>query len=119
MRSLYRNMRRIYFAPLVRTDPIYDEDGNETGELTPVYGDMVALDCNVSAAVGEDAVNAFGSFTNYSRTVSVSDVDCPMDEGSIVWLDVPTSEPYNYIVMRKADSKNALLYAMQEVSVTT
>lgn len=119
MRSLYRNMRRLSFAPLIGTSPAYDEYGNETGELIPEYGDIVALDCNISAAVGEDAVNVFGSFTNYSRTLSVSDPDCPMDEGSIVWLEVPTTDSYNYIVTRKADSKNALLYAIQEVSVTT
>lgn len=119
MRDLIRNKRQIYYAPLIGTEVVYDEDGNETGETRPVYGDVVLLHCNVSAAVGEDAVNAFGSFTNYSRTISISDIACPMDEGSVVWFGVSTSEPYNYIVTRKADSKNALLYAIQEVSVTT
>jgi hypothetical protein len=34
-----------------------------------------------------------------------------------VWFGVPTTGPHNYIVKRKADSKNGILYALQEVKV--
>lgn len=117
MRDLKRNQRTLYYALRTGETANYDEYGNETGESTPTYGKIMALNCNVSASVGEDAVNAFGSFTNYSRTIIVGDTACPMDEESIVWFGVPITEPHNYIVTRKADSKNNLMYALREVTV--
>ena len=118
MRNLNRNKRLIHYA--LRTDETVniDEYGNETGESTPTYSDPVALYCSVSAARGEDAVQAFGSFTGYSRTLCVADTSCPIDEDSIVWFGVPVTDPHNYIVVLKADSKNGILYALQEVTVT-
>ena len=95
-----------------------DEYGNETGERTPTYGETTALRCNVSAATGEEAVRAFGSFTGYSRTMCVADNDCPIAEDSVIWFGVDPKESHNYIVVRKADSKNGVLYALQEVTVT-
>ena len=73
--------------------------------------------CNVSASTGEETVEAFGSFTNYSRVVCVADNHCPLAEQAIVWFGVDTAKPHNYIVIRKADSKNGILYALQEVKV--
>jgi hypothetical protein len=118
MRNLNRNKRLIYYALRLGETVNRDEYGNETGESTPQYGNPVALHCNISAAQGEDAVQAFGSFTGYSRTICVADTSCPIDEDSIVWFGVPTTGPHNYIVVMKADSKNGLLYALQEVTVT-
>lgn len=118
MRSLNRNKRQIYFA--IRDSEVanIDEYGNETGELTPVYGAATPLLCNVSAASGADAVQAFGSFTGYTRTMFVADNNCPIDEHSIVWFGVTPPDAHNYLVVRKADSKNGILYALQEVTVT-
>ena len=119
MRTLNRNKRSIYYALLTgEVDESVDEYGNETGEPVPVYGDAVELKCNVSATTGADAVEAFGNFTNYSRTMCVADPNCPIDENTIVWFGREPSEPYNYIVTRKADSKNGILYALREVTVT-
>lgn len=118
MRSLNKNKRSIYYANRTSEVKLYDEYGNETGESTPTYSSAKQLDCNVSAASGEDAVQAFGSFTGYTRTICVSDVGCPIDEDTIVWFGVAPPKPHNYIVIKKADSKNGILYALQEVSVT-
>lgn len=117
MRSLNRNKRKIYYALYERDEPILDEYGNESGESESIYGDAVELMANVSAASGEDMAQAFGNFTNYSRVLCVSDTSCPLDEQSIVWFGVEPNKPHNYIVTRKADSKNGILYALQEVSV--
>lgn len=118
MRSLNRNKRLIYYA--LRTGEIanIDEYGNETGELTPAYEAATPLLCNVSASSGQEVVNPFGSFTNYSRTMLVSDTNCPIDENTIVWFGISPTEPHNYVVTLKADSKNGILYALQEVTVT-
>ena len=118
MRSLNRNKRTIYYALRTGDEANLDEYGNETGETTPQYGDAVMLRCNVSAASGQEAVEAFGSFTGYSRAMYVADTTCPIGEDSVVWFGVEPTEPYNYIVVRKADSKNGVLYALQEVTVT-
>lgn len=117
MRSLNRNKRPIYYALKVAETANKDEYGNETGEITPVYSDAVALEVNISAATGEDAVQAFGSFTGYSRTMCVAANACPIEEDSIVWFGIEPSAPHNYIVVRKADSKNGILYALREVTV--
>lgn len=118
MRSLERNKRLLHYALLTGEVPIYDEYGNDTGEPTPVYSETVELRCNVSAANGADAVQAFGNFTGYNRILCVADNDCPIDVDSIVWFGVKPPDPHNYIVVRKADSKNGVLYALQEVTVT-
>lgn len=118
MRSLNKNKRPIYYANRISETKLYDEHGNETGEFIPIYSSAKQLYCNVSAASGEDAVQAFGSFTGYTRTICVSDVDCPIDEETIIWFGVAPPKPHNYIVIKKADSKNGVLYALQEVSVT-
>ena len=118
MRSLNRNKRTIYYALHTGDAVNVDEYGNETGESTPTYGERIALMCNVSAATGQEAVEAFGSFTGYSRTMYVADNACPIEEDSIIWFRIEPTEPHNYIVVRKADSKNGILYALREVTVT-
>ena len=118
MRGLNRNKRQIYYANRISEVANIDEYGNETGEPTPTYGVATPLLCNVSAASGEDAVRAFGNFTAYSRTMFVADSECPIDENTIVWFGATPPDPHNYIVTRKADSKNGILYALREVTVT-
>lgn len=117
MRSLNRNKRSIHYALFIKDKPILDEYGNETGEYLQVYGDVTPLRCNISSASGEDAVQAFGSFTNYTRVLCVADVNCPIAEQTVVWFGINPEKPHNYIVTRKADSKNGILYALQEVTV--
>lgn len=117
MRSLNRNKRLIHYA--LRTGEVanIDEWGNQTGETTPTYGAKIPLYVNVSAAYGEDAVSAFGNFTAYTRTMFVADNNCPIDEDTIIWFGVAPIKSHNYIVVRKADSKNGIMYALQEVCV--
>lgn len=117
MRSLNKNKRQIFYALYVGDEAIMDEYGNETGERNPLYGDMIELRCNVSAASGNEAVQAFGSMTNYTRAICVADNACPLAENALVWFGVADTEPHNYIVLRRADSKNGILYALQEVKV--
>lgn len=117
MRCLNKNKREIHYALYTGEDAIFDEYGNETGEGNPTYGKITKLRCNISAATGEEAVQAFGSFTNYSRVVCVADNTCPIAEQTIVWFGADTDGPHNYIVTAKADSKNGILYALLEVKV--
>ena len=117
MRSLNKNKRQLHYALHIKDEPIFDEYGKESGELEPIYGDITELCGNISAASGEDVVQAFGNFTNYARVLCVADNNCPLSERSIVWFGTSLDKPHNYVVTRKADGKNGILYALQEVSV--
>lgn len=119
MRNLYRNYRTIYYANRTGERRITDEQGHETGEIEPIYGAPLSMPCNVSAAAGTEAVSAFGTFTAYSRTITVASRNCPIDENTIIWFGIdPEENAPNYIVVRKADSKNGLMFALQEVTVS-
>ncbi len=118
MRNLNRNKRLIYYAHRIGETKNTDKYGNETGESTPLFGTANPLLCNVSAAVGADIAEAFGNITSYSRVICVADNNCPISEESIVWFGAAPSGPHNYIVVRKADSKNGVLYALREVKIT-
>ena len=56
MRSLNRNKRQIYYALRTGDTANLDEYGNETGERTATYGEVLTYMCNVSAATGQEAV---------------------------------------------------------------
>ena len=118
MRCLNRNKRKIFYALRIDEKPILDDYGNETGENIPIYSDAVRLDCNVSSTTGAAAVEVFGNFTNYTRILCISDRHCPIVEDSAIWFGTDPDKPYNYIVTRKADSKNGILYAVKEVKVS-
>ena len=116
MRNLQRNMRSLYYAAKVGTEPILDEYGNDTLEVRTVYGSPTLLRCNVSANAGEEAAEVFGSQTQYSRTIRFVGAECPLAEGCKIWFGVPTSGSHNYVVEKVADSKNGFLIALREVT---
>ncbi len=116
MRSLFRNQRKLYYASPTGTEPILDEYGNDTLEVRTIYGSPTLLRCNISANTGQDAVDVFGSQTEYSRVISLTGMSCPMVEGSKVWFGVDHTEANNYTVVKVADSKNGFLVALREVS---
>ena len=115
MRSLQRNKRLIYYANPNGTQSIYDEFGNDTLEVEAIYDEPKSLLCNVSANAGSAEVEAFGSQTEYSRTISFTN-DCPLVEGSKIWFGLAMHKSNNYVVTKIADSKNGYLVALREVS---
>ncbi len=119
MRDLTRNKRKLWYATKVGSNPILDEYGNDTLEVEEVFSSPLYLRANVSANVGQEAVEVFGSQTEYSRTVSIAGGECPLVEGCRVWFGIEPdaqSANYNYTVSRVADSKNGYLVALREVT---
>ena len=116
MRNLQRNTRTLHYASILRTEPVLDEYGNDTLEVTTIYSPPASLKYNVSANVGQEAVAVFGPLTEYSRTVAITGDSCPLSEGCKVWFGVPVTEQHNYVVVKVADSKNTFLVALREVS---
>ena len=119
MRDLKRNQRVVWYAVPTTTAPILDEYGNDTLEVEVTFSSPLSFRANVSANVGQEAIQVFGSQTNYSRTISIVRKDCPLVEGCRVWFRVEPNEQgtnYNYTVVRVADSKNGSLVALREVT---
>jgi hypothetical protein len=114
MRDLKRNHRTFYYATVTGIESILDEYGNDTLETRTKYSAPLTLKANVSANIGQDAVEIFGTQTEYSRTVSM--VNCPLKEGDKIWFDVDPMGEHNYVVAKVADSKNGFLVALREVS---
>ena len=119
MRNLHRNKRELWYSVQIGSAPILDDYGNDTLEVEAVFSSPLHLRANVSANVGQEAVEVFGSQTEYSRTVSVAGSECPLVEGCRVWFGIEPdaqSANYNYTVARVADSKNGFLVALREVT---
>jgi hypothetical protein len=119
MRNLIRNKRELWYAIQVGSTPILDDYGNDTLEVEAVFSSPLPFQANVSANVGQEAIEVFGSQTEYSRTVSIAGNECPLIEGCRVWFGVEPNEQatnHNYTVARVADSKNGYLVALREVT---
>lgn len=124
MQTMKRNQTPFRYMILLREEPIMDEWGNETGESRLIYSDPIFMEANISAAGGSAQVEQFGNLTGYSRVIVTSDMTCPIDENTVLFLD---REPrfdtdgtplYDYIVLRVARSLNSISYAIAEVDVS-
>lgn len=95
MKNLARNKQTIYYA-------LYEGmgenivDGLYTGEQIPQYSTPTSLKASVSAARGTADIDLFGINTNYTKTVIVDDMSCPIDEHSRLWIGRSTDQPHNY-----------------------
>jgi len=124
MKLLKRNLSTIHYCLYERSEPIIDDDGNETGEDRITYSEPVEFECSVSAATGYSATEMFGNLENYDKTLITDDMQCPIDEHSVLFVD---KEPeydtdgrplYDYIVRRVAKSINNISFAIRKVDVT-
>lgn len=123
MRDLLRNQSLVYYKTVTGKEEIIDEDGNHTGLYDPIYSELKAMMISVSANKGTTEAEAFGTNLDYDKTLSTSNINCELDENTILWIDAdPTSDinpdPYNFIVRRKAKSINQVLYAIKQVDVS-
>lgn len=119
MKCMERNKRTIYYALYENEQPLYDEDGYETGEYTSGYSNPVELKINVSPASGENATRLFGDVLDYDRTLVTSDMDLPITETSVLWIDeTDTTKPHDYIVKRVAKGLDSILIAVKKVEVS-
>ncbi len=119
MRTLERNKQTVYYANLLRATPIVDEYGNETGQVRTQYTKPVELKISVSAARGETYLRQFGESLEYDRVLISSDLDLPITESSVLWIDqLDLTKPHDYVVKKVARSLNSVSYAVSRVSVS-
>ena len=116
MHTLARNERTFYYATYQGETKQYDEDGNYTGENVVSYSEPVQAKMNISPSLGRAELESFGINSGYTHIIVTDDMDCPINEYSIIWYGIPTTENHNYVVIRKAVALNHILYALQEVN---
>lgn len=118
MRELERNKQTIYYALFNGYVDAVDSHGYKTGEKTKSYTDPVAYRVNVSPARGNADREVFGIDCNYTKTMTTADKNCPIKEDSVLWVGVEPSEPYNFVVSRKAVGLFDVAYAIREVTLS-
>lgn len=120
MRDLLRNQQPVFFKLYEGAEEITDQFGNSTGQYLPKYSDLKSVVLCVSPNKGTSETEQFGTITDYDRTMTTSNPNCPIDEGSVLWIDgVDTDGPWNYVVKAVSPWKNSMQYAIQEVNIST
>ena len=119
MRSLRRNQQPVFFKLYEGEEEIIDEYGNMTGSFAPKYSTLMSAMLSVSPNKGNSESEMFGTLEDYDRTATTADVNCPIDEDAILWIDnADTEGPYNAIVKRRAPWKNSISFAIKNVKVS-
>ena len=134
MRCLVRNKVVFFYAPYAGKAPLTDEYGNRTGEYEVRYSDPQKAFANISAAQGETETRQFGDSEVYDKVIVLDDPGTAIDEHAVLWVDsVPALDangalkrtdsgeavtPHDYIVVRKAVSRNSVSFAIRKVDVS-
>lgn len=126
MRCMTRNKTTFYYASYIEETEITDEYGNSTGEYNLAYSKPIKVSGNISAAQGEMLNRQFGESERYDKVIVLDDINTPIDEYAILWVDTPpqlnddgsTDTPHDYEVTRKAVSLNTVSLAIRKVKVT-
>lgn len=118
MKLLKRNKKtEIYYALYQGEVDCVDEDGFMTGEKTVTYSEPKMMKVNASPSTGATSVEQFGTLSDYDKVLMTDDINCPIDENSIIWLETQPSEEHNYKVKKIAKSLNSIAYAVKKVDV--
>ena len=117
MTGLKRNQKAFWYAPFLRKEKV-------GAERVPIYGDAVQLMGNISPGTGTTHAEQFGSDIDYDRVILLYGRKCPIDENSVLFIDVEPERNddgdynYDYIVKRVAPSLNTVLIAVSRVNVS-
>lgn len=120
MRNLLRNTQPVFFKLFLGEKEVVDQYGNSTGSYVPVYSELHSAMLSVSPNKGSTEVEQFGTLLDYDRTMTTADINVPIDENTVLWLDgADTSGPWNYVVTKRAPWKNSIQFAVSRVNVST
>lgn len=146
MRCLERNKVPFYYSLYLGEEPILDEYGNESGEYKVAYSEPMQMRANISPASGNTQSESFGTSIQYDKIIVTDDLNCPIDEHSILLVDSITSDMlcdelgrplltqsdiplqvendmdsphFDYIVKKVARSLNSISYAISRVEVSS
>ena len=137
MRGLKRNQKTLYYQLDQNNVPIYetDLDGNIvtdpitgepllTGETKVGYSAPVEFRANVSANRGESSSDPFGIDLLYDKTMVSCDMDLPIDELSVLFVDKKPefdadgnlANTADYKIVKVGKSLNSALYAIKKIT---
>lgn len=126
MRTMIRNRRTFYYASLVSEEMGKDSDGNYTEEVY-TYSDPVRKTGVITAANGEAVTQLFGANERYDKVITLNLGENILAIGSVLWVDTmpvidektgKTDTPYDYIVIKVAESLNFVNVAIRKVNVS-
>lgn len=118
MRGARRNQQRIWHSEYLKTShEIEDEYGNKTGEYVFDYSEPSSIQINIAPPTGEVSTESFGGVENYDAVLLTFDKQCPLRENSRIWWGIEKEEPYNFEVVKMAESLNVIRYAVAKVKV--
>ncbi len=125
MRCLSRNKRAFFYALHEGQTELVDEYGNATGQYDITYSNPKKAYGNISAAQGEMETRQFGESESYDKVIVLDDVNTPIDEYSVLWVDTlprlnedkTTDTPHDYVVKEVARSLNNVAIAISKVNV--
>jgi len=124
MRLLFRNRKKFWYCLRTSSEVQYDEYGNMTGENAPVYAAPVECYGNISWQTGYTDIEQFGQNLDYDRVIVMTDLDTPISEDTVLYVDTPPEyadgelvNSYDYIVRRVSKSLNVVSIAIKRVDV--
>lgn len=86
MKTLERNCQKFYYKLMIG-DQEKVVGGKSTGIHLPIYSVAYEMWANVSPNLGSTETEQFGVSENYERTIVVGDLNCPIDEHTLLWID--------------------------------
>lgn len=126
MRSMTRNRRTFYEASLNSVTMGQNKDGNYTEEIY-TYSNPKKREGVITAANGEAVTQLFGTDERYDKVITLNQGEDYLAIGSVLWVDTmpdidedtgKTDTPYDYIVVKVANSLNFVSVAIRKVDVS-
>lgn len=123
MRDLKKDTRGMWYALYGGKVPIYDDNGDYTGDDRIGYSAPVYFEANLSPGKGSAQAAVFGMDIDFTRSISTTDMDLPITETSLVWYETepvlledgtadPASADYE-VAAPPADGLNELVIALK------
>lgn len=116
MRSMTRNKRPIYYALYLGYNDVTDSNGDLTGEKRITYTTPVLWEANYNPGGGTTVIAQFGTDESYTRIISTSDMNCPINEQSLLWIERSSDEAPNYKVTAVRRSINSIRYVCEQIT---
>jgi len=126
MRTMTRNRRTFYEAALDTVTMGQDKDGNYTEEVK-TYSTPTERKGVITPANGQADTQLFGANEIYDKVITLNSNENYLAVGSILWVDtMPEFDeetgkvitPYDYIVVKVANSLNFVNVAIRKVNVS-
>lgn len=112
MKCLERNKTAFYYANPSVLAPVLNSDGQFIGSYEQTYTTPTEYRANVSPASGRAYADYFGTNLAYEKVIVTDDKNCPIAENSVLWINNATTDKYDYVVLRRSESLNGLLFAI-------